>query len=34
MDAWVGYRLQIIAVDDQFTLGIAGITIVRAFLGN
>ena len=32
MHARIGHWLQIVAVDDQFTLGVAGIMVIRAFL--
>ncbi|MCY1404501.1 hypothetical protein D9M71_197100 [compost metagenome] len=30
--AWVRHRLQVVAVDNQFALGIAGVAVVRTFL--
>jgi hypothetical protein len=32
MDARIGHRLQVIAVDDQFALSVAGVTVIRALL--
>ena len=32
MDAWIGHRLQVIAVDDQFPPGVAGVTVIRTLL--